>query len=403
MSVPDEQPVARRIVFYLPGYDPIPPRRYRELYRSEGAKQAAISGYDLKTIGQTGTSSYGWAAQFADGTAQTSTQIEFLQWNDIVQKSMQFNILKTYLKMFSTLGFYIRSRALLRLLRLRPQPMIAALYPVFMLSAQLGIAALAGRFLRRSIALIPHMPFALALTSGLLLSVAIVMLFRRYDRLFYAHYLALDYIFTAQSGGGLPEALAPRLAGFVARIKQSQNADFDEVLIVGHSTGAHLAVDVAADVLRDSSANARLSLLTLGQVIPMVSFLPKAQLLRRNLNQLAQDPRLTWVDVSAPGDGACFALSDPVSVTGVDPQPDAKLWPRIISAAFSESLSKESQAKTRWRFFRRHIQYLCAFEHPRGYDYFAITAGPMSLRKRFGARGSSATRDERVLSPFTDI
>ena len=33
----------RRRVLYLPGYDPIPPRRYRELYRREGAAQATIS------------------------------------------------------------------------------------------------------------------------------------------------------------------------------------------------------------------------------------------------------------------------------------------------------------------------------------------------------------------------
>ena len=39
--------VRRRRVFYIPGYDPIHPRRYRELYRKEGAAQAAISGYDI--------------------------------------------------------------------------------------------------------------------------------------------------------------------------------------------------------------------------------------------------------------------------------------------------------------------------------------------------------------------
>ena len=35
--------VARRRVFYIPGYDPNPPRRYRELYRTESQKQAAIT------------------------------------------------------------------------------------------------------------------------------------------------------------------------------------------------------------------------------------------------------------------------------------------------------------------------------------------------------------------------
>ncbi len=397
------QPVARRIVFYIPGYDPIPPRRYRELYRSEGAKQAAICGYTLKVVGRTGAETYGWNAGITAGDQHTSAHIEFLQWNDIVQNSMQFNVLQTYLRMFGTLGYYIRTGALLRLFRLRPQPMIAALYPVFMLSSQLGVAAFVGRIARNSLTNIASVPFALALAAGLTLTVALLMVFRKYDGRIYGYYLALDFIFSAQNGGAIPSALVPRLAEFTRRVHLALADGFDEVLIVGHSTGAHLAVDVAANVLRDCPETAQLSLLTIGQVIPMVSFLPKAQSLRSALHQLAQDPRLTWVDVSAPGDGACFALSDPVSVTGVDPGSDKKLWPRIISAAFSQSLSPETQAKTKLRFFRRHIQYLCAFDFPRGYDYFAITAGPMTLRQRYGARGSTSTRDERVLSPFTDM
>ena len=36
-----DQRVFRRRVFYIPGYDPFHPRRYRELYRKEAAVQAA--------------------------------------------------------------------------------------------------------------------------------------------------------------------------------------------------------------------------------------------------------------------------------------------------------------------------------------------------------------------------
>ena len=42
MSRSHPQSVTRRRVFYIPGYDPIHPRRYRELYRKEGAAQADI-------------------------------------------------------------------------------------------------------------------------------------------------------------------------------------------------------------------------------------------------------------------------------------------------------------------------------------------------------------------------
>jgi len=48
----------KRKVFYIPEYDPIHPRRYRELYRVESAVQAAISGYDIHLTGKTGPGGY---------------------------------------------------------------------------------------------------------------------------------------------------------------------------------------------------------------------------------------------------------------------------------------------------------------------------------------------------------
>ena len=44
MTFTDPIQVRKRRVFYIPGYDPIHPRRYRELYWIEGVKQADISG-----------------------------------------------------------------------------------------------------------------------------------------------------------------------------------------------------------------------------------------------------------------------------------------------------------------------------------------------------------------------
>ena len=75
---------------------------------------------------------------------------------------------------------------------------------------------------------------------------------------------------------------------------------------MGHSSGAYLAVSVLADALRmgEIPEGKRVALLTLGHVVPMVSFLPRAGRLRADLavSQRASD-RITWVDVTAPGDG----------------------------------------------------------------------------------------------------
>jgi hypothetical protein len=55
--------VRRRHVFYIPGYDPVPPRRYRELYRREGAAQAAISGYEIRVVPSHDTARFGWQVE----------------------------------------------------------------------------------------------------------------------------------------------------------------------------------------------------------------------------------------------------------------------------------------------------------------------------------------------------
>jgi hypothetical protein len=113
--------------------------------------------------------------------------------------------------------------------------------------------------------------------------------------------------------------------------------------VVGHSSGAHLAVSILADLIRQGRVPANgpaLSFLSLGQVVPMVSFLPKADRLRADLHYLSARDELTWVDVTAPGDGCAFALCDPVAVSGVAPADQR--WPLVISAAFTQTLTPET-------------------------------------------------------------
>jgi hypothetical protein len=81
----------------------------------------------------------------------------------------------------------------------------------------------------------------------------------------------------------------------------------------------------------------------------------------------------------------------------------AKRWPIVFSAQFTQSLSAARWKELRWRFFRLHFQYLCAFDNPLDYDYFQITAGPISLRTRYENRPPSASRIDRTISKFTSI
>ncbi|MCG7492662.1 hypothetical protein [Thalassobius sp. Cn5-15] len=392
--------VRTRRVFYIPGYDPIHPRRYRELYRKEGASQAAISGYNLTLSPKRLDGPYGWHVESTQDGHHTDTDVQVLYWVDLVRDSMDQGIVQTYLQLARTAWTYIGTGALWRLMRLRKGPVIAALYPVVFLIVQLLLALAlawgAGALLAR---LHPLLAWA-----GLAVVPFVLRWFKAKDGKFFAYYLMHDYAYSANTRGANPAPLEERIDEFRTLIAEALTTDVDEVLVIGHSSGAHLAVSILADLIRAGEVpetGARLNFMSLGQVVPMVAFLPDADRLRRDLHFLSVRDELAWLDVTAPGDGCAFALCDPVAVTGV--APEGKRWPVVISAAFTQTLSPARWKELRWRFFRLHFQYLCAFDRPGDYDYFRITAGPERLEHRFAGRAPSKSRLEAPVNKFTSM
>lgn len=401
----DHKRVTRRRVFYIPGFDPFPPRRYRELYRRESADQARIQGYEIAQTPLTGDW-FGWQVTAQMDGVQTLSDIQVLVWSDIVRRSMGAGIASTYWQLLRTAWVYIGSGAIFHLVRLRKGPVIAAFYPVVLLMAQL-FAALVLVWLGAKVpqwAGFDGVAPWIGAAVGAVVGIALLRFFRRIDGKIFAYYLMHDFAFAARWRGANPPELEARMAQFRAAIRAAMDEDIDEVLVVGHSSGAHLAISVLADLIRAGDLPARgpaLSFLSIGQAIPMMSFLPKASRLRGDLAFLSATDRLFWLDVSAPGDGCSFALCDPAGVSGVAPQ--GQTGPLIISAAFTKTLSPTRWKALKRRYFRLHFQYLCAFDRPGDYDYFQITAGPQTLAARFAGRAPTPSRIDRPLSPYRSV
>ncbi|KUP91348.1 hypothetical protein [Tritonibacter horizontis] len=403
--------VRRRHVFYIPGYDPFHPRRYRELYRTEGRAQALVSGYELELTPKTTKGPYGWHVSARIDGEQVETDVEVLVWSDIVKDSMRTSVAATYLQLLRTAWIYISSGALWRLTKLRQGPVIAALYPVVILLGQALVALAFGAgvawsigslsdFASLSVSLVRMLQIVMAAGAA----IALLMAFKARDNKLFAYYLMHDYAYSAGGWGQNPPELEARMAEFAAVIRATvvENA-VDEVLVVGHSSGAHLGVSVLSDVLHEGLPERRpaLGFLSLGQVVPMVSFLPGADRLRRDLAALAVQTEVPWYDVTAPGDGCAFALCDPVAVTGV--ATEDQRWPVVFSAAFTQSLSPARWKSLKRRYFRLHFQYLCAFDAPRDYDYFQITAGPRTLAARYRDRRHSRSRLATPVNRYTTV
>ena len=268
-----DTPVRKRAVFYIPGYDPIHPRRYRELYRTESAAQAEISSYGISLTARHGGTRYGWDVKgLIDGV-----NVDVLVWSDIVRDSMNTSIAATYAQLLRTTWVYIGSGALWRLMRLRKGPVIAALYPIGMLLGQLGLAvSLVVLLYSLTTLAVDH--WAMRLVWGLLSCFAgweLLKWFKKKDGKVFAYYLMHDYAFGAATRGANTPALEARMAEFADAIAEALASDVEEVLVVGHSYGAHLGVSVLADLIRAGrvpSDGPALAFLSLGQVYQWCPF-----------------------------------------------------------------------------------------------------------------------------------
>jgi hypothetical protein len=399
--------VRQRQVFYVSGFDPKGPAHYHRLYADEAAKAAAVGGYSVRVGKRRKLSEHaaGWSVSYEDvSNAPVDTEVEFLRWDDIVREHWPKHPGVLAWDLLRTTALYLRTGALWTMYKLAWPPVVALVVPVLILLALLAALPLA---VVLGIALTAGSGSALAgVLSGTALLGAAFGLARLAERRLNMQWLLRSYAFTGRQGThGWPE-LEQRLDDFarriVERVREASSADTradpgadtkapcDEVLVVAHSSGSIMAVAalaraIALDPLL-TQRGPRVSLMTLGHWLPLLSSLPGASTFRAELDRLARDPALDWVDFTAPPDGCCFALTDPITAAGLAPaRPN---HPRLLSPRFAAMFPPATYAEIKRDRFRLHFQYLMAGELPSDYDYTAITAGPLRLGERHAAMPS---------------
>lgn len=385
------RPIERRILFYLPGYDPDAERRYRTLFVREMRRYARGFGIALPTITRPVTGDDGknqhWTIQSRDSRANTRTVYDVLLWSDLARRDMT----KPY-----AVGVCLNAWALLhvaasgtlaRLYRANWKCGNVILYP-FVMSVILLAAFLSAGLLGHGL-----LGIGLGLPTWIALSVgcgvgfwALRKVAPRLDRAFLWQ-LMHDWIFHWQHAGGRRRDYEVRLDEFaehiLARIRQS---DCDEILLVGHSTGGLTAVELAARLLAKDPGLGRegpvFSLLTLGSSLPIVAFQPRAHATRAAVERLLTSRRLVWVDYQAPQDWMNFPGFNPGRDLRLNLAPAETANPIIRSARFSEIIDAQTYRQIRLRPFRMHFQFLMANDRAGVFDIFALTLGSRCLRDR---------------------
>ncbi|WP_051377720.1 hypothetical protein [Derxia gummosa] len=437
MPDPARQPTVRkRQVFYLSGFDPRGAPFYRRLYRDEAAAQARVGGLDLALGPRERDGEFASRWRIATPGDATVTDYAFLHWDDLIRRHWLRNELALIAAYLGVIWLGVRTGALFKVWRVSWPPGVAVTFPFVLLLLVLGLGVAAGMaagdlaasaFTHAMTGLAagaPALPAdaaatafgsgssgggawiggpgarAAGLVAGLAVFAGVVQLGRLLEARLRLYWLLRIYAFSIRLALGRLPGMEERIDAFARLLVERVRAsDADEVLIAAHSVGTIVAPMMLARALALDPDLARrgprISLLTLGQCIPMVSYIPQAARIRADMAALAAAREIDWVDFTAPVDGACFALTDPLATSGIAQPDPAAPRPKLLSPRLPTLFTPATYRRIRRDWYRVHFQYLMASEKPAtapgAYDYFAITAGPQLLAERFAAK--AAVRD----------
>jgi pimeloyl-ACP methyl ester carboxylesterase len=158
---------------------------------------------------------------------------------------------------------------------------------------------------------------------------------------------------------------------------------YDEVLLIGHSTGGALILDVAHLLAERLVAEGRavdFTLLTVGSTSLKICLHPAATRARMRLEGLARYPGLRWTEFQALTDIINFYKCDPYRLAGLSHQRD-DAFPRMFQVRFRDMLVPESYKRIKRNFFRVHYQFISANSRRYFYDFFQICCGTRRLEE----------------------
>jgi hypothetical protein len=383
--------VHRRLIIYVQGYDPRGLHEYYPMFRREYRRTCELYGL-TGTIGRPrddpGHFTTTWdIATHGDGW-QVETRYLFLRWEDIIRKDFERPVWWKILHMYMNVGSLLANGVVLRILRAHWRFGLFLLYPFVLMTLWLLLGSIFGALCLKLVAALGA-PALVAKIVGVVTGFgAFASMLWLTEPQTYLLYLCDDGVSTYQFARRQRPDWEARMEIFAGETVDAVRASkADEVVIVGHSSGSFLAVDVLDRALaRDPQLGKhgpRVRLLTVGANLPIVGFHWQAIWFRDRLRRLAQAPDIDWVDYQSRHDIMNFWPFDPVAGHDIVLEADERRNPTVVAISFRDLWIPGNFGRRRWRFFQAHFQFLLANERlGAAYDYYLICCGPLDLLSR---------------------
>ena len=373
--------VRRRHVYHIAGYDPIDAgAQYRRFTRQLAVFQRTWNvDATLSDLEQSSTQSRAWWTVTARAANwQVEATHEVLLWDDIVRGDFTRSLPVRLLNAARAYLDFIVTGTMFRYIMANQRYAIFFLFPIF----SVALFAVAGWFFARLLTASLGLEGVGAGVVGLLAGLAVFIgLLQWPGRRWRVEQLLDDWIFAQDYLHGRRPDIDERLDRFAqALISRVREAAVDEIVIVGHSLGAMLALDLLVRALAAEPELGRrgvaVCVLTVGATIPKFTLHPKAEELRRKIARVVAEPSIAWTEYQSRDDTISFYKFDPVSLRRIaGDRLDGK--PLIRRVQIHDMLLPETFARCRRNVLRLHYRSVMANDRRAPYDYFLMVSGPV--------------------------
>lgn len=393
----NEQPPLRRQVFFISGFDPRGALFLHKNCVTETEKWSATTGYPVKTGPRKniGKLVRRWPITADLPTGKAETTFDFLQWDDIIRAHWDKRNWMVYLQNLLVIWRLMSDGVFFRTIR--------ESWPIaIVMAAPASVALIHGLGVLLPIIGLIGLYFFPGII-GKIIAVALIAIgvyglwwvrtnMERYKPEWNGRIgmFANKMIVSRDNVPGLDERLNQMADHIVASVEEGQP---DEALIIGHSYGTALATVVAARVLERrpqwGAKGSPLGLVTLGQTQAISAYRKRRNWYHQELSRYADFPDFTWIDVSSPPDGACFAMVNVLDFLGKPPRG----MPKHLNAQFHKMFTRQHMDEARDHRMLMHFFYMQANENVELtgeiYDFILLIGGPQKARDRYHDRGNA--------------
>lgn len=359
----------RRRVFYVSGYDPRGVRYYYHLLHDQLKRFSVLTGKSVKLSKRRFHSKTRSDWTVENQSNNVLTEYSFLRWEDIVQQSWIRSPLQLGLRAIKAYWNYILHFEFVAARRLARGPLVTLFYPPA-LSILLPLIAASVIFLITSTFLPPIVAILAAVIAGVALARPVLMKIR-------APWLLRFFIFNSELGKGEDNAnLSLRLDDFAEQIEAALSDEFDEILLIAHSNGSILSMQIMARILARQPAHKleNFTLVTLGHCIPLIACRRDATGFHEQLRFLATKT-FRWVDIGSPPDGAAYFGVNPLLIKTQESRPTVEL----LSPRFHKFHNMTKQRRGLGSKYDIHFDYLRIGDRPSPIDFPHLVAGNLPI------------------------